>query len=243
MKKLLLIFVFLTSVTTPVILFLSPAAHAWSGNLATCTLTGFDWQTALASRLGHTPTNTDRFILAKTSTGSQRFVIYYASSSGQGVGLLDSPNSVYLYSGAHRAIYDNDSYALLNDTTFSDNTFTDPYCISYANNLSMNTQETTYPTYDFSASPSPTPTPTPSSSPSPSPSPVAQPYINLNPYLMSDAFLESASASQILAGIYRLLVAQFCISLALVVFYFLFRYFEWFLPKFWIKPELDRGER
>ncbi len=150
--------------------------HAWSGNLSTCDLGSFDWRAALQDRLGHAPDNSDRFILARTDLSGGRIVIYYAASSGQGVGMLDSPNSAYLFSGAHRVFYDTSTYALLADQTFSDNTFADPTCISYANNLSMNSTGYTYPTYDFtSGDPSPSPTPTPSESPSPTPTPSVSP--------------------------------------------------------------------
>ncbi len=61
--------------------------------------------------------------------------------------------------------------------------------------------------------------------------------LNLNPSLLSLEQLQNATQIELLRAIYEFIVSAFCISLALVIFYFVFRFFVWFLPRYYYREQ------
>lgn len=66
--------------------------------------------------------------------------------------------------------------------------------------------------------------------------------LNLNPPLLSVEQIQNATQIELLRAIYEFIVSAFCICIAALVFYLVFRFFVWFLPRYYYR-EQQGGEK
>ena len=225
-------------------LFPTPVS-AWSGDLPSCDFppaVTANWRNRLQELMGDTPLDNSQPFIAQ-GNGYGQFVFYYGrpitfygGASNSFKHSNSTPNALIVYGDDGTEMFAMSDFTLPPET--GDGVEDTQVCISYVNNATTADGYTgsMYSTFDFGGgSPSPTPTPTPS------PTPAAT-GLNLNPIVLSDAQLASASDTQILAATYRLQLAQFAIVSAAVVFYVVYRFGLWFLPNWWRRQPLG-GEK
>ena len=59
--------------------------------------------------------------------------------------------------------------------------------------------------------------------------------MNHNPTLLTSDQLAIAPSNVILAGIYEYIVAVTSLFFALIIIYWIVRFLQWFLPKYWFR--------